>query len=376
MFRLNDKTYKLVRIGLVRAACPRELESTGDNINPIKAIVIDANTKRLGSVRNIGFTPAGVIVAGASLRKRMMEHGYVHAFAFVDREVSEIRCDDEISSNELMEKLRQAIQDRIMGPMANMYAPGQQQPYILEVYPFENYFIYSYKTDKYRQAYVLDPVAKIVRLLPGSQKVEEKFVNASVDRMPINQSGLRYQVAPVAGNNQTSTMGAPHSELVTQLIRNWKNVLEAVAMYLSAIRNGQHKPPMAVPAFAPVALSPQGKILQALMSKGIDPYDFAQWSAVEQSKETKTKDGLPAKSFAYIGDSGDPSTWHLKIQDATHVRNALARVNQVKGIPEGAKSAVLSKLHKLAKHHGIDVTEKPTSKQKKWMKKGKEKYAA
>lgn len=382
MFQLGKTTYKLVRIGLVRAACPREVEHTRDNLNLGKAIRIDANEHKLGSVASVGFVPAGIIMAGAARRIRMMEGGFVYDYAFVDRTVRDIRCDDEISSNELMQKLDSALRDRIMGPARNdsCCAPGQISPWIIEIYPFENYFIYNLKGQKYRQGYVIDPVKREVRLGPGAQKVEEKFVTASgkdvsvkaggpgsgrkplvgqtakafgyksvltgenplyihpasknavthypsdnwthksnkgfgktlgrgsgaeslhehltsfhgvravaasVDKMPLNQDGGRYAPTSTPGNNQTVSPGASHCDLITMLIRNWKNVIDAVDNYLAAIRNGQHKPVMRPPMFAPVSLTPAGKIGVAIASKGIDVFDFAQWSAAEQSKRLK-----------------------------------------------------------------------------------------
>ena len=321
MFTHGNRKYKYVRIGLVRAACPREIENTRDNLNVGRAITINANENELGRVSAVRFVPAGIIVAGNARRRRLLAAGLVHDYAFVERRIDDIKCDDEISSNELMEKLNIAIRERILGPArANgdgNCAPGTVYPYILEVYPFENYFIYNLAGQKYRQVYVLDPVKKVLHLAPGSTKVEEKFIDATGDR---------WTPTSTPGNNQTVSPGASNSDLVIMLVRNWKNINEAVAMYLAAIRNGQHKPPMSVPAFAPVNLTPAGKLGTQIASKGIDVYDFARWSAAEQSKEgPKTKDGLPKSAYAYVGDSGDISTWHLKIHDKAHVANAFWR---------------------------------------------------
>jgi hypothetical protein len=313
MFRLGKKEYKLVKIGLVRAACPREVEQTRDNLRLDKAIVVDANAAGIGRVHNVSYVPKCIVVAGAARRKHLLSRGVVKDYAFVAIDAMEdIHCDDEISSSELMQKLSYALKDRILGPGWDRrgYVPGQESPYISEVYPFENYFIYSLKGDKYRQRYFLDPVAKSLHLTQGSQKVEEKYVDASArkplpgeltmsaaDRMPMVQTGLRPNPTVTPGNDQTVSPGATNCELVTQIVRNWKNVLEAVSMYLAAIRNGQHKPPFRLPAFAPVDLQPNGKLAQAFVSKdmgkvaacGLDVCDFAQWSAKVQAEKSKKK---------------------------------------------------------------------------------------
>jgi HK97 family phage prohead protease len=73
---------------------------------------------------------------------------------------------------------------------------------------------------------------------------------------------------------------------------------------------------------------------------------------------TKLVDGkhLPSSQFAYVGDATKTETWKLPIQDAAHVRNALARFNQTQGIPAGEKKAVYNKILAAAKKFGVDVS--------------------
>lgn len=85
------------------------------------------------------------------------------------------------------------------------------------------------------------------------------------------------------------------------------------------------------------------------------------------AKEAKTKrvagEDLGSDCFAYVGDKDDTSTWKLPIKFSTdaktksHVRNALARFEQTKGIPEGEKAKVKSKIEAAAKKHGIEVSD-------------------
>lgn len=82
-------------------------------------------------------------------------------------------------------------------------------------------------------------------------------------------------------------------------------------------------------------------------------------------KEAKTKrvagEDLTAACFAYVGDAEDTSTWKLPIKFSTdektksHIRNALARFSQTKGIPDDKKAEVKAKLIAAAKEHGIEV---------------------
>ena len=88
---------------------------------------------------------------------------------------------------------------------------------------------------------------------------------------------------------------------------------------------------------------------------------------VADEKKTKRVGGkdLPASSFAYVGDPERTETWKLPIHDASHVRNALARLNQTEGIPSDKMAGVKKKIMRAAKRYGIDaksIDEKETGK--------------
>jgi hypothetical protein len=84
-------------------------------------------------------------------------------------------------------------------------------------------------------------------------------------------------------------------------------------------------------------------------------------------KEAKTKrkagEDLPASAFLIVGDKDDTSTWHLPVKFSTeektksHLRNALARFNQVKGVSAEVKAKAWKRLLTLCRKHGIDVSE-------------------
>jgi HK97 family phage prohead protease len=83
-----------------------------------------------------------------------------------------------------------------------------------------------------------------------------------------------------------------------------------------------------------------------------------------ETRKTKKVDGveLPASSFAYVGDEKVTSTWKLPIhfpgdneKTINHIKNALARFPDTKGIPASESSAVYHKIVGAAKAHGIKV---------------------
>jgi ATP-dependent protease ClpP protease subunit len=82
--------------------------------------------------------------------------------------------------------------------------------------------------------------------------------------------------------------------------------------------------------------------------------------------KTKEVDGehLTAGDFIYVGDPDKTDTWslpwHFSTEEKTksHLRDALARFDQDKVIPESHKAEAYAKLVRLCKEHGIEVSEK------------------
>lgn len=85
--------------------------------------------------------------------------------------------------------------------------------------------------------------------------------------------------------------------------------------------------------------------------------------ASRSGKKTKRvgDEDLTADKFAYVGDPEKVATWKLPIHDAAHVRNALARFGQTKGIPSDKKESVWKKIVAAAKKFGIHVSEEDSA---------------
>ena len=68
--------------------------------------------------------------------------------------------------------------------------------------------------------------------------------------------------------------------------------------------------------------------------------------------DTKARDRLRDSQFAYIDRDGEE---HLPINDASHVRNAMARFNQTEFQSKTAKEGARRKILSAAKRYGIEV---------------------
>lgn len=63
---------------------------------------------------------------------------------------------------------------------------------------------------------------------------------------------------------------------------------------------------------------------------------------------------VPASQMAFVGDPRHPTTWALRVDNANHVRDAMARFSRTRKIPRKYRRAVAEELHKYAKKFGID----------------------
>ena len=70
--------------------------------------------------------------------------------------------------------------------------------------------------------------------------------------------------------------------------------------------------------------------------------------------DAKARDRLRGSQFAYVDADGGE---HLPINDASHVRNAMARFNQTEFESAAAKERARRMILSAAKRHGIDVDE-------------------
>jgi hypothetical protein len=64
------------------------------------------------------------------------------------------------------------------------------------------------------------------------------------------------------------------------------------------------------------------------------------------------RDGLPRSVFAFPEQRKEPLT------DASHVANALARFDQVKGVSDDDRELAFANIKKAAKHYEVEVAEK------------------
>ena len=66
----------------------------------------------------------------------------------------------------------------------------------------------------------------------------------------------------------------------------------------------------------------------------------------------KQRDKLDEDQFAFPKQQKEP------LNNASHVRNAIARFNQVEGVSDSDRDDAWSRIKQAAKKHGVEVSEK------------------
>jgi hypothetical protein len=66
----------------------------------------------------------------------------------------------------------------------------------------------------------------------------------------------------------------------------------------------------------------------------------------------KQRDDIDSDKFAFPKERKEP------LEDASHVRNAIARFDQVKGVSDDERDAAWKRIKKAADKYGVEVSEK------------------
>jgi hypothetical protein len=77
----------------------------------------------------------------------------------------------------------------------------------------------------------------------------------------------------------------------------------------------------------------------------------ATWEPHTKHGDLTTRSDLPDSVYAFPHQRKEPLT------DATHVRNVLARFDQVEGVTDEERDLAFANIKKAARHYGVEVEE-------------------
>ena len=76
------------------------------------------------------------------------------------------------------------------------------------------------------------------------------------------------------------------------------------------------------------------------------------WSIGMSKIKEASRDHIAEENFAFPKERKEP------IHDAAHVRNAIARFNQVEGVSDSERDAAWKRIKSAAKKHNVELKEK------------------
>jgi hypothetical protein len=76
----------------------------------------------------------------------------------------------------------------------------------------------------------------------------------------------------------------------------------------------------------------------------------ATWKPHTKHGNLTQRSDLPDSVFAFPRERKEPLT------DASHVRNALARFDQVEGVSDEERDLAFANIKKAARHYGVEIT--------------------
>lgn len=94
-----------------------------------------------------------------------------------------------------------------------------------------------------------------------------------------------------------------------------------------------------------------GAVRYSLLRRRDDELARATWKPHEKHGELTERGDLPASVYAFPKERKEPMT------DASHVRNAVARFDQVRGVSDDERAVAFANIKKAARHYGVELGE-------------------
>lgn len=88
-----------------------------------------------------------------------------------------------------------------------------------------------------------------------------------------------------------------------------------------------------------------------LSKRMVEKMAEATWQPHEKHGKLTTQSDLPDSVYAFPKQRKEPLT------DAQHVRNAVARFDQVTGVSDGDRALAFANIEKAAAHYGVNLSE-------------------
>jgi hypothetical protein len=188
-------------------------------------LVVDLNMRAAGRTGS-GYVPEVIVVDGGDRHRRHIQAGNGIVWAWVGEKALKkmghvIRADHDMGSNELRTKIDELLREKFKKNDAKSSPCMSSGAWVAEIYPFENYFVYSYEGKTYKQAYTVgekravsftsQPVEVVTQFVPigKATKVDAAMLSVPRQDMPQNGSANHMPMPGVKGGKLYSAVSNP-----------------------------------------------------------------------------------------------------------------------------------------------------------------------
>lgn len=204
---VSSKEFILAEIPLSSVATLKSLNEKLD----LKAslddspIVVDVNKNKAGQLsgRSKYYPPVIVIHgSGKHFAYRLRGKDKIKAWVGIDAvRLMRLQADSQFGAQELQSKLSEIMREKL-GPKKNNIAGPY--PYIVEVYPFEDYFIYQFEGKMWKQDYKCDVKKRVVTFDGDPEQVIQKYVDLDANMTPMDKAMKQSDVVRQVPNANTA----------------------------------------------------------------------------------------------------------------------------------------------------------------------------
>jgi len=222
---LASETFYLLDLPTHLASVPKApedhnkvLSSMTASVESMEPIIVDYNKNKIGQQPNGKFFPPIIVVDGKHRHRATQLLGRERIKAWVGEVAAThlglIHADHQIGSSELQQKIRECLQNEYPRPTLPTggfdYSAEFKTPWIQEVYPLENYFVYQYDNHLFKQSYKVDTKTRDVSFTGKKKEVVQRYVNAgsNVSHLSKNASPIESAMRAHGGSFTAKPMKA------------------------------------------------------------------------------------------------------------------------------------------------------------------------
>lgn len=164
--------------------------TTNDFTFSSSELIADVNVRKIGQ-SGAGYYPKVIIVSGEHIHAAAKKVGMERIRCLIGikaaKKLNLIHADHQIGSSELSALINEQLSKKFPAKKNKSGMVASPMPWIRDVFPLENYFVYSMDGELFKMTYTIDMDKREVTLTGKPQRVVEKYVSLEGRGAPMRQ---------------------------------------------------------------------------------------------------------------------------------------------------------------------------------------------